>query len=130
MWALIVEDVVREVTDIDPTGRFHPSLSWVDCDAEVVSGNRYEGGVFEPANAENPAASERAWRDGEIAAHEWLISRHRAEIELQRETTLTTGQYTELLQYLQALRDWPAAEAFPDSTQRPANPPWLAEQTQ
>lgn len=26
MWALIVDGVVWEITDIDPNGRFHPSL--------------------------------------------------------------------------------------------------------
>ncbi|CAB5523771.1 Uncharacterised protein [Pseudomonas putida] len=130
MWALIIDGTVREVTEIDPAGRFHPSLSWVGCGADVSPGDRYDDGVFGPPPVDNPAEAERAWRDGEIAAHEWLVSRHRAEIELQRDTTLTAEQYTELLQYLQALRDWPAAEAFPDSAQRPTAPPWIAEQTQ
>lgn len=130
MWALIVDGAVREVTEIDPAGRFHPSLTWVGCDAEVAPGDRYDGGAFGPPLAADPAEAERAWRDGEIAAHEWLVSRHRAEVELQRDTTLTAEQYTELLQYLQALRDWPAAEAFPDSSQRPAVPAWVAEQIQ
>ena len=130
MWALIVDGAVREVTEIDPAGRFHPSLTWVGCDAEVAPGDRYDGGAFESPPTDDPAEAERAWRDGEIAAHEWLVSRHRAEVELQRDTTLTAEQYAELLQYLQALRDWPAAEAFPDSAQRPVAPPWIAEQTQ
>lgn len=130
MWALIVEGAVREVTEIDPAGRFHPSLTWVGCDAEVAPGDRYDGGAFGPPPVDDPADVERAWRDGEIATHEWLVFRHRGELELQRETTLTAEQYTELLEYLQALRDWPATEAFPDSTQRPTAPPWIAEQTQ
>ncbi|WP_230392763.1 phage tail assembly chaperone [Pseudomonas guariconensis] len=133
MWALIVDDVVHEVTDIDPTGRFHPSLSWVSCKDDVGIGWRHLSGVFKPAkpdSGEDLAEAERTWRDSEIDANEWLIFRHRAELDLHRETTLTAEQYTELLEYLQALRDWPATEAFPDSTQRPPAPPWIAEQTQ
>ncbi|SDC64515.1 Phage tail assembly chaperone protein [Pseudomonas guariconensis] len=130
MWALIVDGAVREVTEIDPAGRFHPTLTWVGCGAEVAPGDRYDDGAFWPPLAADPAEAERSWRDGEIAAHEWLVSRHRAEVELQRDTTLTAEQYAELLQYLQALRDWPAAEAFPDSAQRPVAPLWIAEQTQ
>ena len=130
MWARIDNGAVAEITDLDPAGRFHPSLLWVGCDADVAPGDRYDGGAFEPPLAADPTEAERAWRDGEIAAHEWLVSRHRAEVELQRDTTLTAEQYAELLQYLQALRDWPAAEAFPDSAQRPVAPPWIAEQTQ
>ncbi|WP_323115177.1 phage tail assembly chaperone [Pseudomonas guariconensis] len=118
-----------EVTNIDPDNRFHPSLNWVECGAEVMPGNRYDGGAFRQPPADDPATTERTWRDGEIAAHEWLVSRHRAEVELQRDTTLTAEQYAELLQYLQALRDWPATEAFPNSAQRPPAPRWIAEQT-
>lgn len=129
-WARIENDVVLEVTDIDPDNRFHPSLNWVECGAEVMPGNRYDDGAFRPLPADDPATTERTWRDSEIDANEWLISRHRAELDLRRETTLTAEQYTELLEYLQALRDWPATEAFPDSTQRPPAPPWIAEHTQ
>ncbi len=32
MWALIADGVVAEITDIDPAGRFHPSLQWQPVD--------------------------------------------------------------------------------------------------
>ena len=79
------------------------------------------------AKAAQDAAIERAWRDGEIAAHEWLVSRHRAERDLERATTLPVARFTALLEYLQALRDWPAAEAFPGAAERPMAPEWLAD---
>lgn len=89
-----------------------------------------EAWVLDPAaQAAHDAASERAWRDGEIAQHEWLVSRHRAERDLARDTTLSAERFTVLLEYLQALRDWPAAEAFPGSAERPVAPPWLADLT-
>lgn len=81
------------------------------------------------ALAAHHTASERTWRDGEIATHEWLVSRHRAEIDLLRATTLSSERFRVLLEYLQALRDWPAAAAFPASAERPVAPSWLAELT-
>lgn len=79
-----------------------------------------------PASADD----ERAWRDGVLVEMMALRDRHRDQQEIGGETTLTAEQYMELLVYMQALRDWPQSEAFPDSTQRPVAPPWIVEQTQ
>lgn len=48
MWALIIDGEVRELTDIDPEGRFHASLVWVDCPDYVRPGYTYDGEVFTP----------------------------------------------------------------------------------
>jgi hypothetical protein len=69
---------------------------------------------------------ERAWRDAEIVRVTWLRDRHRDEIELGAPTTITGEQYSELLAYIQALRDWPAHSDFPDTLTRPAAPTWIA----
>lgn len=45
-WARIEEGVVREITDIDPEGRFHPSLIWAECEPETVVGYTYSDGEF------------------------------------------------------------------------------------
>lgn len=68
---------------------------------------------------------ERAWRDGEIASHTWLRDRHSDEILQELPTTLTEAQHTELLTYIQLLRDWPAHADFPDTANRPEKPSWL-----
>lgn len=34
-WALVVDGKVRETTELDPKGRFHPSLEWIACGPEV-----------------------------------------------------------------------------------------------
>jgi len=68
----------------------------------------------------------RAWRQSALAATEWRVSRHRDEQELGRGTTLKAQQYLELLEYRQALRDWPDSGAFPSSVSRPSAPQWLA----
>lgn len=97
-------------------------------DLHVWSGKAW---VLDPAaQAAHAAASERAWRDAEIARHEWLVSRHRAERDLARTTTLSGERFDELLAHLQALRDWPASVAFPSIDNRPVAPPWVAEYIQ
>lgn len=74
--------------------------------------------------------SERDWRNSQIEGIKWLRDRHRDQVDIAVETTLTVEQFTELLVYVQALRDWPQSDAFPDSTHRPMAPPWIADQTQ
>ena len=48
MWARIENNVVIELTDIDPAGRFHPSLIWVECPADTQHGYIYSNGEFTP----------------------------------------------------------------------------------
>ncbi|NWB30720.1 hypothetical protein HX886_27695 [Pseudomonas gingeri] len=74
-------------------------------------------------------AAERAWRDVAIESVKWLRERHRDEIDLDRETTLSAEQFLQLLGYMQELRDWPQSDQFPALAQRPVAPPWIAEQT-
>lgn len=69
---------------------------------------------------------ERDWRDSELERSRWLRERHRDEQELQVETTLSSENFSELLAWFQALRDWPQSSAFPSSEQRPQRPAWLA----
>ena len=73
--------------------------------------------------------SERAWRDSALFAVAWLRDRHRDQLDIGADTTLTAGQFSELLMYMQQLRDWPQSEAFPTPEQRPVPPPWIADQT-
>lgn len=71
------------------------------------------------------AEVERAWRDGQLAATDGVVSRHRDELEEGQETTLTPAQYTELQAYRRALRYWPEAGEFPLIEHRPVAPGWL-----
>ena len=81
-----------------------------------------------PPSFEELATAERAWRDGELAATDRVITRHRDERDMERPTTLINERFTELLSYRQALRDWPQGGEFPLVDHRPIAPPWLAEQ--
>jgi hypothetical protein len=73
---------------------------------------------------------ERAWRDAELASLIWLRDRHRDQLDMGSVTTLTAEQFSDLLLYMQALRDWPQSPSFPDVSLRPAAPPWIAEQVE
>ncbi|WP_256658460.1 phage tail assembly chaperone [Pseudomonas sp. p106] len=130
MWALVQEGIVIETTDVDPEGRYHPDLQWRACSEQVKPGWLYVHAAFSERveSEEERRAAERQWRDVELAARQWIRERHRDEQDLGRPTTLSNEQFTELLAYLQALRDWPQAEAFPDSAYRPVAPGWIAEQ--
>lgn len=72
----------------------------------------------------------RAWRDAEIIRVTWLRDRHRDEIEIGSDTTLTAEQYAELLAYIKALRDWPTAVEFPVEESKPKVPEWVQSQVQ
>ena len=75
------------------------------------------------------ASAERIWRDSELLAVKWLRERHRDQLEIELEPTLSSEQFRELLLHMQALRDWPQSPEFPDSLYRPAPPSWIAQQT-
>ena len=75
------------------------------------------------------AENGRAWRDAEVERVRWLRERHRDELDIGRETTLSVGLFAELLTYIQALRDWPQLAEFPDESSRPGTPDWIAEQS-
>lgn len=71
-------------------------------------------------------SAERIWRDARIEAVRWIRDRHQDELDLGRRTSIAVDQYAGLLAYLQALRDWPESNGFPDSAARPTPPDWLA----
>lgn len=71
---------------------------------------------------EAAARQERYWRDSEIQRITWLRDRHRDELDISLETTITADEFNELLAYMQALRDWPASSEFPNPSGRPIPP--------
>ena len=116
-------------------------------DAVEISADRYGAMIANPVSgkvrghdaeglpilidpAPDVAGDERNWRDRELSSVIWLRDRHRDQLDLGTETALTPEQFTELLVYMQTLRDWPQSADFPDSQYRPVAPLWIAEQTQ
>ena len=82
-----------------------------------------------PTN-EELTEKERRWRDRVISTSEWIVTRHRDEVDMGQETQITPEQFSELLRYRQALRDWPTVDGFPSSDLRPTPPDWLSSQTE
>lgn len=79
-----------------------------------------------PLTPEQVSALERAWRDSALLTPCALRDRHRDELELGIPATLGAGQFSELLSYIQQLREWPQSSQFPAMESRPAPPEWLA----
>ncbi|MDR5013500.1 phage tail assembly chaperone [Aeromonas veronii] len=67
----------------------------------------------------------RANRDAILASSMWIVERHRGQVELAGETSITHHQYKELLSYHQTLRDLPSQPGWPD-IEIPSAPTWLA----
>ena len=79
-----------------------------------------------PMSSEQLADIERSWRNGQLAATDSVVSRHRDEMESGASATLLSEQYNELQAFRRQLRDWPQGTEFPLVDHRPVAPPWLA----
>lgn len=122
---LIPEDAV------EITAAFHAELLAGQSAGQVIAWGDDGFPVLIDAPLPSPevlAATERVWRDGQLAATDGVVSRHRDELEEGQETTLIPTRYAELQAYRRALRNWPEAGEFPLIEHRPPSPLWLAGQ--
>lgn len=76
MWARIDTGTVAEITDQDPSGRFHPAIPWVKCGDDTQPGWHYDGEQFLPP-IPKPLSD--------------LAARKRAEIDAALATSLAVG---------------------------------------
>lgn len=106
-------------------------LGWRAVDGEVDVGPDEFFQIEQPAvvAVTTEQALARGWRDSEVSRVTWLRDRHRDEVELGSETSITPEQYAQLLLYIRDLRDWPAAPEFPAEESRPEVPDWVTTQT-
>lgn len=121
MWARIFEGAVSETTDIDPDGRFHPSIEWFPVSEDVKVGMRYfNGELVEPSQIPIPEERlveiERHWRDLEIIRADNEIRKH--EDQDPNIIASISGWRT----YRVSLRGWPQSEFFPNPSERPKSP--------
>ena len=66
-----------------------------------------------PRNLSGSLESKLARRNELLADSDWLMLRHRDQIDSGIPTTLTQEQFEETLVYRQALRDWDRVSALP-----------------
>jgi len=71
---------------------------------------------------EELAVIKRNERDALLLDSQWLVQRHRDQIEVAEPTTLTSDQYKALLTYRQALRDVTTQAGFPNNIAWPSYP--------
>jgi hypothetical protein len=107
------------VTEAETPDVYHAVRSLID------SGEQCQAHIDPVISDAEAQANERMWRDSEIQRISWVRDRHRDQLDMGLETTLSTEQFKELLNYTQALRDWPQAESFPLIAKRPVVLPWL-----
>ncbi|MBT9266035.1 phage tail assembly chaperone [Pseudomonas sp. MG-9] len=109
----------------------------VDCGVVVPAGTpvsagwAYKDDTFSapagaPVTQDTATRSERLWRTARLSESDWLVSRHRDELDAGSDTSLSSKQFSRLLAYRQALRDWPVANDTTDAESRPQPPKWLA----
>lgn len=91
-----------------------------------VAGRPSLGALPAPANRDL-SADERNWRDQTLLVAIGIRDRHRDQLEIEVDTTISSDQFTDLLIYMQTLRDWPQSPDFPDSEHRPIAPAWITE---
>lgn len=98
-------------------------LGWrsVESEADCAADETYS--ETQPAPISLDAAEvARNKRDQLLGDTQWLVQRHRDQIEVAEPTTLTDDQYKALLTYRQALRDITKQEGFPKEVIYPEYP--------
>lgn len=91
MWALIVDNKVAEVTDVDPNGRYHPSLQWVECGESVEVGDL----LGEDANFTRPSSTQ-------TQSLTEIFDRYKAELNCHMDMVARAHRYSD--RYAFALR--------------------------
>ena len=67
----------------------------------------------------------RSTRDSLLSDCEWMAVRHRDQKDAGATTSLTDAEYTALLSYRQALRDWPSSETDLYKPTAPSKPDFM-----
>lgn len=120
MWARVEHNKVVELTDTDPSGRYHPSLIWYECPDDAKQGWIFDGEVIRDYTEEEKllilADRVRARRDSKLA--KWLtirdIARDKLELSIDYEYDLK-----EVLERIEELRNVPQQEGFPTTVNWP-----------
>lgn len=118
---------------IEISGQLRDQLIVGELSGKVISADQSGWPVLQdpaPPSNDDVISAEREWRDAELQRVSWLRDRHRDQLDLELPLSLQAVSFSELLVYIQALRDWPQSSSFPDSQYRPVAPLWLSSDFQ
>lgn len=102
---------------------YYESIGMTEQDVEKSwNGDWYLVGYAPEKPVEQKAAEVRSERDRRIDAIRWRIERYQTQKAAGLETTDTDEHYKAILLYVQALRDIPEQEGFPDAIEWPEEP--------
>jgi hypothetical protein len=79
-------------------------------------------GEWTPPDADELATAARSKRDAAMSSTQWLVDRHRDEVDDGGKTTLSAGQFETLQAYRRALRNITSQAGFPVSIVWPDEP--------
>lgn len=74
----------------------------------------------------DPLVLARLWAETSLQNTEALVSQYRDARDLEGPTPITAEQFTALLTWRQAVREWPKAKRYPAESSRPNAPQWLS----
>ena len=102
---------------------FYRSIGMTEQEVEQAwNGAWYIKGYAPEKPTEQKETEARAERDQRIDAIRWRIERYQTQAAAGLETTDTAEHYKAILLYVQALRDIPEQEGFPDAIEWPEEP--------
>ena len=107
-------DEHRVIVGISGKIEDYPEMEMKNVEMDYL-GNWYIAGYAPEKPVEQTAAEVRAERDNRIAAVRWRIERYQTQEAVGIATTETAEQYQALLMYIQALRNVPKQDGFPDN---------------
>lgn len=121
-----------EVDDLIPDEvENHPEWLQVDETEEQAPAGENPGIYSYAVNLDSAArqahyeADLRAERNLLLEECQWYCQRHRDQLDNSESTSLSGAEFTELLNYRKALRDWPEDETDIYARSAPSKPGWM-----
>ncbi|MDF5893473.1 hypothetical protein P4A93_17845 [Pseudomonas syringae pv. syringae] len=73
----------------------------------------------------DPALLAKLWVELRLKVSDNLVSQYRDARDLGGELPITPEQFTQLLTWRQAVREWPQVPGYPKEATQPATPDWI-----
>ncbi|WP_116886391.1 hypothetical protein [Pseudomonas syringae] len=73
----------------------------------------------------DPALLAKLWVELRLKVSDNLVSQYRDARDLGGELPITPEQFTQLLTWRQAVREWPQVAGYPKETTQPVTPDWI-----